>query len=260
MSETLTFDPDPPLDKWARCLSCSEEQKQSHSCCVGKQIWQVIIKSALRLIRAILIVLPPCWTRLGAVFTHWFLSYCDWQIQETQNPQKSKQTNHRLNCSEQRESRCEYIHIWLYDLGPIFSIPAFWRCSLVFLFGSVSLKKKKKKILLRERARQRHVPLWQLCRLQTSLMYLTGANQHLMWRRFHSDVTKRVIQQTSAVYSPCQTHAFSLRFDTESVCQLIPGFLNRWFIFTLLYKCNWWAVFENTVGVLMPEIFLIDVS
>lgn len=146
MSETLTFDPDPPLDKWARCLSCSEEQKQSHSCCVGKQIWQEIIKSALRLIRAILIVLPPCWTRLGAVFTHCFLSYCDWQIQETQNPQKSKQTNHRLNCSEQRESRCEYIHIWLYDLGPIFSIPAFWRCSLVFLFGSVSLKKKKKKI------------------------------------------------------------------------------------------------------------------
>lgn len=93
VSETLTFDPDPPLDKWARCLSCSEEQKQSHSCCVGKQIWQEIIKSALRLIRAILIVLPPCWTRLGAVFTHCFLSYCDWKIQETQNPQKSKQTN-----------------------------------------------------------------------------------------------------------------------------------------------------------------------
>lgn len=93
VSETLTFDPDPPLDKWARCLSCSEEQKQSHSCCVGKQIWQEIIKSALRLIRAILIVLPPCWTRLGAVFTHCFLSYCDCKIQETQNPQKSKQTN-----------------------------------------------------------------------------------------------------------------------------------------------------------------------
>lgn len=144
MSETLTFDPDPPLDKWARCLSCSEEQKQSHSCCVGKQIWQEIIKSALRLIRAILIVLPPCWTRLGAVFTHCFLSYCDWKIQETQNPQKSKQTNHRLNCSEQRESRCEYIYdfmIWGLFLVFLPFEDAPW-CSCLDRFH---LRKKKNK-------------------------------------------------------------------------------------------------------------------
>lgn len=150
------------------------------------------------------------------------------RLENTRNPKPpKKQTNKQtIDWTAQNKGRAG-VNTYIYDF-------MIWGLFLVFLpfedalwcscLDRFHLRKKNKKLLLRERARQRHVPLWQLCRLQTSLMYLTGANQHLMWRRFHSDVTKRVIQQTSAVYSPCQTHAFSLRFDTESVCQLIPGF------------------------------------
>lgn len=106
-----------------KLLVWQNKHNHSRSCCVGKHIWQEMIKSALRLIHAILIVLPPCWTRLRAVFTYSFLSYCDWQIQETQNPKKvNKQT---IDWTAQNKGRAG-VNTYIYDF-------MIWGLFLVFL-------------------------------------------------------------------------------------------------------------------------------